>query len=109
MESKSELFEECEYYKNYMGPELTSVEVEGIENSYLHNKIRELYGPNLNWNEKIYQAGLIITEEYLNKNIKLNFVSTSGRTHWTEVSFKNYAEILNPPLFMPYNQNLLKN
>lgn len=97
-------YEDSEYYKTYLGPNLTSVEVDGVEDVDLFNKMKETYGENNNWNGKLYRSGYVLPLDYLGKTITYNFISENGRKHWTKHGYKNQYEIMNPPLFSPLDQ-----
>lgn len=97
-------YEECEYYKTYTGPKMTSIEVDEISDGDLFSKLKELYGDSCNWDGKKYRAGSILSIEYLGKTIKFNYVSENGRTHWTKYVYTNDNEIINPPSFAPFDE-----
>ena len=92
----------CDYYKNYRGPNLISVLVNNIENNDLYNKISKLYGNDNNQCGKLYKSGDILNESFLNDEIMLNYSPTkSGIPNWTKYIYKNKDEIINSPLFTP--------
>lgn len=99
-----------EYYKTYKGPPLATITVDGETDSYAFCKIKELYGLDYNWNCNLYSFGAILTESYLDKEIKFYFESTpenGGRKHWSCSTYRKLNDVFNPPIFMPCNQKLI--
>jgi hypothetical protein len=100
------------YYETYKGPELTSVctwddEVE-TENMKLYLRFKDFYGEKNNWNCQLYELREVLSDEYLNKYVKLYFTSPNKRIHFFKFLYKaEYAEkTLNMPLSMPLPNNL---
>jgi len=97
---------ECDYYKNYKGPNLVKAEIwqRNKQKVDVTEDIKKLYGKDNNWNGKLY----LFEDVFLNKDytthFRVDFLSDDGQKHWFHGMVGQPKQYFNPPLASPYNQ-----
>ena len=98
---------DCDYYKKYRGPRLTSAVIYNKETSEdITERIIDIYTDDYNWGGKLWKYFEVFPESK-GKNIRCEFVDdTTGRTHWFNTFVEDENQYFNPPLATPMNQNI---
>ena len=94
---------DCEYYKEYRGPHLTLAQIwrDSEEKLDITENIKEYYGPNNNWQGKLYTYDDIFPNKDHIYKFKFEFVDDTGRKHWFHGMVGEPEQYFNPPLSMP--------
>lgn len=93
---------ECEYYRNYRGPELVSCWIDTVDYT---ERIREFYGPQNNWQGNLWTYeelfGLPELSEKLNQRVrfKIEYRNSSG-TFWEYGFVSDPKQFYNPKRFV---------
>ena len=97
---------DCEYYKNYRGPNLTRAQIwTNSENKIdITDYIKEYYGYANNWQGKLYTYCDIFPNKDHTYKFKIEFVDDKGREHWFHGMVGESEQYFNPPLAMPSEQ-----
>ena len=97
---------ESEYYQEYRGPNLTLAQIwkQGEEKLDITEYIKEFYGPNNNWQGKLYTYDDIFPNKNNEYKFKVEFVDDTGRNHWFHGMVGEPEQYFNPPLASPMNQ-----
>ena len=99
---------ECEYYKNYKGPNLilAQIWVKKDEKQDITEYIKDFYGSKNNWNGKLYKYNDIFPGKDYKYKFFIKFKDDKGREHWFNGMVGGSDQYFNPPLATPINQNL---
>lgn len=98
---------DCEYYKNYKGPNLKLVQIwkkNKKEKENITEYIQKFYGEKNNWNGKLYKYSEIFPNKDLSYLFYVEFSDDTGRKHWFHGMVGESEQIFNPPLACPINQ-----
>jgi len=98
---------ECEYYKNYNGPNLTLAQIwkKNSEKENITEYIQNFYGEKNNWNGKLYKYSEIFPEKDQSYHFYIGFLDQTGRKHWFHGMVGEPHQIFNPPLASPMQIN----
>ena len=93
-----------EYYSTYTGPELVKATIDNLD---CLSTIKMFYGLNNNWNKKLWTTRDIFDNDewILDKELYLEFKSGNGRVHWMRCRIETMDNIINPPLFTPFDES----
>jgi len=93
----------CECYQNYRGPPLVKA-VLGTDN--ITDKMKELYGDDLNWHGCLWTFKEAFGEKCVNKNFRFDFKGIDGQDHWFHGFITDINQYFNPPLATPITQTI---
>ena len=94
---------ECEYYKNYRGPNLTLAQIWANSEGKIDitDHIKEYYGYENNWQGKLYTYDDIFHNKDNTYKFRFEFVDDRGRKQWFHGMVGEPEQYFNPPLAMP--------
>ena len=75
---------DCDYYKNYKGPNLTRAQIwtHGDKKLDITEYMKEFYGHQNNWSGRLYTYEDIFPHRDYKYKFRIEFVDDSGRRHW---------------------------
>ena len=94
---------DCDYYKNYKGPNLTLAQIwtHGEEKLDITEYVKDFYGHQNNWNGKLYTYDDIFPHRDYKYKFRIEFCDDSGRRHWFHGMVGNSEQFFNPRQAMP--------
>ena len=96
-----------DHYKNYRGPKLvratltSDCPIGGKADEDITESIKEIYGPECNWQGCLWTYKEAFGEKSYGKNFKCEFKSD----HWFYGFINDIDQYFNPPLHTPINQS----
>lgn len=97
---------DSEHYKNYRGPNLTLAQIwkHGEDKLDITEYIKEFYGPNNNWQGRLYTYDEVFPHRDHKTKFRFEFEDDTGRKHWFQGMVGKPEHFFNPPLATPMNQ-----